>query len=89
MSFGQITASQIDGVEKFVRESMQDYLIRKTAEKINETDKDIETHYEDVLLSDDLLVEHFGEIYALQPMEFRFQPGDRLLIEQLVIHVKK
>lgn len=79
MSFGQITASQIDGVEKFVRESMQDYLIRKTAEKINETDKDIETHYEDVLLSDDLL----------QPMEFRFQPGDRLLIEQLVIHVKK
>lgn len=67
---------------------MYDYLKRKTAEEINQIDQSTLTNAEDVLITQEQLVQHFGQIYALQPDKFRFQSGDRLTIEQMVNHVK-
>lgn len=88
LSFKAITEIQIDDVEKFIREDMFDYLKRKTAEEINQFDQSTLTNDEDVLISQEQLVQHFGEIYASAPEKFRFLSGDRLTIQQMVNHVK-
>lgn len=43
----------------------------------------------DVIVDQNELIEHFGELYALKPNDFRFQPGDRKfinLIQQTIMN---
>lgn len=86
ISFGAITDNHIDEVETFVRENMYDYLLRKEAEKRNESEQKVDEG--DVHLSYELLVEHFGEVKALEPKTFCFQPGDKILILKMASYVK-
>lgn len=88
-SFKEINDTHIDEVELFVREHMMDYLVRQTSEKLNESTKCVITDDDDVLVDKCQMIEHFGKLYASHPSNFRFQLGDRILIHQLVKHVKK
>lgn len=88
MSFIKITADHINGAEKFIRENLYEHLTRTTIEALNDSGQDISMNDENVLINNDRLVEHFGVLYATQPQNFRFELGDRILIEELVKHVK-
>lgn len=88
LSFIKITKEHIDGAEKFIRENVYDHLTRSTIEALNESGQDISMNDENVLISDDQMVKHFGKLYATQPQNFRFEVGERILIEELVEHLK-
>lgn len=88
LAFVKINEKHIDGAEKFIRENVHEHLKRTTIDALNESGQDISMDDENVLISKDRLVEYFGELYATQPQNFRFAVGDRILIEELVEHVK-
>lgn len=88
LAFQAITDDEIASIETFVREEMYNYLIRNTAEAINEHDESILTDDDDVLITKEQLIDHFGKIYATDPMSFRFQSGEIVLIREMVNHVK-
>lgn len=88
MSFIKITSEHINGAEKFIRENVYEHLFKSTIDAFNESGQEVSMNEENVLISKEKLVEYFGEIYATQPQNFRFEVGDRILIEELVEHVK-
>lgn len=67
---------------------MYEHLTKNTIDALNESGQDISMDDENVLISKDRLIEHFGELYATQPKNFRFSVGERILITELVAHVK-
>lgn len=74
-------------VETFIRDDMMTFLLKSTADAMNESDKSGFVEEGDVLLDDAKLIDYFGKLYAPQPKNFRFQSGDRMLIKELVSHV--
>lgn len=74
-------------VEAFIRDDVMTFLLKSTAEKMNESDKSGFVEPDDILVDDQQLFDHFGKLYAQQPANFRFLPGDRMLIKELVSHV--
>lgn len=87
LTFQEITDERIAQTESFVRNEMYNYLIRTTAESINANDESYLTD-DDVLITKEQLIDHFGKIYASDPSNFRFQSGEIVLIKELVKHVK-
>lgn len=71
--FEHITEEEIKEVEAFVRNEMLELITTKNAENVDSNGSLFVDHKE--------LVEHFGELYALKPTDFRFQPGDRKFIK--------
>lgn len=90
LAFQGITDEQIANTEKFVREEMYNYLIRTTAETINENDESFAIDTDDVFITitKEQLIDHFGKVYATDPSNFRFQSGEIILIKEMVKHVK-
>lgn len=86
--FKSITDDDIDAVENFIRNEVFTYLAKSKADAMNESDKSGFVEHDDVLVDDENLLDHFGQLYASQPEMFRFQPGDRILIKALVEKVK-
>lgn len=82
VSFKAIDDTDIDAVEKSVREQTLKYLENKLSESINVSDCD-------VLVDDDQLEEYFGPFYKFAPSKFTFLPGEKKLIKQLVLHAQK
>lgn len=72
LNFESLTEDEIDQVEQFVREKGLDFAQKKLQKKI-------ECH-EEILLHDEQLIDYFGETYASNPSNFRFEIGDRKLI---------
>lgn len=66
--FESLTEEEIKEVEAFVRNEMLDHILAKNADNLDSNGSVIVPHQE--------LVECFGELYALKPGDFRFQPGD-------------
>lgn len=60
-------------VEAFVRTEMLNLILMQSANTSNSDDV--------VTVDKNEMIEHFGELYALKPNEFRFQPGDRKFIK--------
>lgn len=87
-SFVKINADHIKGAEQFIRENVYEHLKKNTIVALNESGQDISMDDKNVLISKDQLVEHFGELYAAEPQNFQFTVGDKILIEELVEHVK-
>lgn len=69
--FKQIDKTDIDCVEQFVRDDLSAMWDTKTVE----------------LPYGNELNDAFGPFYAFDPSKFKFLPGDRKLIENLVAHV--
>lgn len=67
---------------------MHEHLTRTTIDALNESGQDLSMNDENVLIGKDRMVEHFGGLYATQPQNFRFSIGERILIRELVSHVK-
>lgn len=88
LAFQEITDESIAQTEKFVREEMYSYLIRSAADTINEYNESFLSTDDDVLITKEQLIDHFGKIYATDPFNFRFQSGDIILIKEMVKFVK-
>lgn len=73
-SFETIDENDIDAVEKFVREELEDFV--KSNENSTEVNKENQS-----------MVEHFGAFYAQCPKKFRFLPGDVKFIQKIKQHV--
>lgn len=77
-----INADHLANIEKFVRKNSAEIIQRKVAGE----DYDVNC---DVLADDEQLADVFGDFYKSQPSNFSFRDGDKLLIGELVQHVKK
>lgn len=85
--FKKVNDDDIDKVQAFIRDEVMTFIQKSTADAMNESDKSCFVQDDDVLFYDDQLIDYFGKLYAPQPAHFRFQPGDRMLIKELVSHV--
>lgn len=81
MAFKAVTDEHILNTEKFIRERALQILQKKLQISINEENCD-------VLIDDDELHDYFGDLYAKDTTSCQFEPGDVLLIKELVDHVK-
>lgn len=70
--FEHITEDEITEVEAFVRNEMLNVIL-DNEESIDENG--------DTKVNKQKMIEYFGELYALKPEQFRFQPGDRKFIK--------
>lgn len=77
--FKDISEEDINIVESFVRDELYE-IISSNAEKSIDADH--------VLLEEKQLIDYFGELYALSPGKFRFQSGDKKLIQMVINHVQ-
>lgn len=68
-----MTEEDINEVEAFVRNEMSDIVFANNEEKDDGSTA--------VVVQKQKMIDHFGELYALQPEKFRFQPGDRKFIK--------
>lgn len=68
---------------------MMTFVLQSTADALNESDQNSFVEHEDILLDDEQRLEYFGKFYAKQPDKFRFHPGDRILIKELVAFVER
>lgn len=80
LSFKNITDAEISIVEHFIKNRTMDFLRQKMIESINEQC--------DVVVDDEELIDHFGELYAHNQDSFMFHAGDIILIKKLVAHVQ-
>lgn len=81
ISFKKITDEDISVVEASIREKTLGILTQNLSDSIpGECD---------VLVDDEQLIDYFGPIFAQNTCSFVFQPGDILLIKDLVDHVKR
>lgn len=64
MEFQAINEESIAKTEQFVREEMYNYLVRTVAEAINEIDESSLTNDDDILITKEQKIDHFGPIYA-------------------------
>lgn len=76
-----LTEEDINQVEQFMRNEGLNYLEKKLRAKIDET--------ADFLLYNDQCIDYFGETYANDPSNFRFEIGDKKLIRFLRDHIIK
>lgn len=74
-------------VESFIKDEMMTLVLQHTANTLNESDEHSFVEREDILFDDEQRIKYFGKLYAKQPEKFRFQPGDRILIKELVTFV--
>lgn len=81
LNFESITEDDINQVEQFVREKGLDFAQKKLQTKI-------ESH-DEILFYGEQLVDYFGEAYASNPSNFRFEIGDRKLIRIVRDHLIK
>lgn len=63
--------------------------MRTAAETINNFDESVSTNDDDILITKEEMIDHFGQIYATDPFNFRFQSGEIILIKEMVKHVKQ
>lgn len=80
ISFKKITEMHIEIVEASIRERTLGTLIKNLYDSINEEC--------DVAVDEEQLVDHFGPRYAHDTSSFRFEEGDKILINELVDYVK-
>lgn len=76
MVFKKITSEHISNIEKYIRD-----------EALSAYTSSLGTECE-VLVDEDKMIDIFGTKYATSSSQFKFQPGDILLIQELVLHVK-
>lgn len=81
LSFKNVTDAEISIVETFIRTKTMDFLRQRMCDSINEQC--------DVLVADEELIDHFGELYANNQGSFMFHAGDIILIKELVDHVQR
>lgn len=84
--FKKITDDHITEIETYIREDALNVHSAKLSESLGEFDAENEF---EVLLGDDEMIDIFGEKYASMPAKFKLQPGEIMLIRELVKHVKK
>lgn len=81
LTFESLTEDEIDQVEKFVREEGLNFAQKKLQKKMECS--------EEILLDEEQLINYFGETYASDPSNFRFEIGDRKLIRIIRDHLVK
>lgn len=81
ISFKKVTDVHISIVEASIRDRTLGILTKNLSDSINEQCE--------VLVGDEELIDHFGPRYAHDTDSFRFEEGDKILITDLVDHVKK
>lgn len=85
LSFKHVTDAEILLVETFIRENTMKFLEQKMRDTLGDSINELC----DVLVDDELLIDHFGELYANNRDSFMFHAGDVILIKELVEHVKQ
>lgn len=81
LSFKAITDVEIKAVEDFIKKNTFGFLTKKLC--------DISVDNEcEVIIDDEHLIDYFGPLYANDTASFQFQPGDVLLIKEMVNYVK-
>lgn len=88
LTFGEITDEIIAQIETFISTEMFDYLKRTAANAMNEKDESCFTDDDDVLITNDQLIDYFGKVYATNTSQFQFLSGEIVLIKALVKYVK-
>lgn len=83
--FKNITDADINMVESFIKNELMTFVLKKKAKELNESDTSGFVDDDDILMD---LVDYYGKLYATQPENFCFQPGDKMLIKELVAHVE-
>lgn len=83
--FKNITNENIAQIEKYIREESLNIRATNLGESLGLCEPQ---HKCDVLLDDDEMIDIFGKKYAATPSKFKFQPGEIMLIKELVKHVK-
>lgn len=76
-------------VEQFIKDDLMTFVLNSTAQRLNASDISGFVEADDVLMDDEQLIDYFGKLYAKQPENFRFQPGDKMLIKELVSYVSE
>lgn len=79
LSFKNVTDVEISMVATFIKEKTMTFLQQMLNDSM----------VCDVLVDDETLFNHFGELYAHKPELFEFHIGDIILIKELVGHVKR
>lgn len=79
--FKDLTATDIETIEKFMRERALERTATAFSESLDENC--------DVLVDEEQMNGVFGENYANHPEQFEFSPGEKKLLMTLASHVKK
>ena len=83
--FKNVTDVNITQIEKYIRDESLKVRAANLADSLDPCDQ---PHEYDVLWDDVDMIDIFGKKYANQPSNFKFQPGEIMLIRELVKHVK-
>lgn len=75
----ELTDEDITEVENFVREKTLAFVEKKLKTELN---------CNEVLLKEEHLVDYFGDLYASDPVNFRFEIGDKKTIKYVRDHIK-
>lgn len=78
--FMELTDDDIADVEKFVRENTLSFAERQLKIKLGR---------DEILSNEKHLVNYFGDLYAYDPTNFRFEIGDKKTIKCVRDHIKK
>lgn len=81
ISFKKIDNEQINYVENFIKTEMLDILSKDANDSFGGDC--------DAIIDHEIMVQHFGKRFSSCPSKFKFESGDRILIKELVQHVKK
>lgn len=84
--FKNITEENITQIETYIRDESLCVRASNLSDSFDHCDPE---HKCDALLDETELIEIFGEKYAAAPSRFKFQPGEKMLIRELVKHVKE
>lgn len=88
LAFKAITDEHIATIERCIRNDLYNYVVKCTIEQMHQEDQSIPIDEIDVLISNDELIKYFGKLHAHDPSKFCFQPGDVVLIREMVNYVK-
>lgn len=80
ISFRKISDEDVTDVEEFIRTELLEIL---TTDANNSFGGDC-----DAIIDHEILVQHFGSRFASDTSNFKFERGDRIFINELVLHVK-
>lgn len=83
--FKNITDENITQIEKYIREESLNVRAANLSDSLGRCDPQ---HECDVLLDEHEMIDIFGKKYANTPSKFKFQPGEIMLIRELVKHAK-
>lgn len=80
LSFKSITNVEVTAIENFIRKNAFEYLTKTFCDVSMDDECEVD-------ISDEVLTNYFGPLYAHNTASFQFRPGDKIRIKELVNYV--